>query len=82
MNFVGFISFLDSTKEDRRTTVVEFAVIADWFISVTEFYRQEVMTGDYDGTEILINVFEFDQLGQYESDKLVETVSIMNPYYQ
>lgn len=90
--FIGAIAFLDSKKEDRRTAVMDFEIAAEWFNSVKEFFAQEVMTGNYDGTEVLVNVYEYGgKKGIYSSissaefivdtDNLVVSKSIMNPYY-
>lgn len=90
MKLVGAIAFLDSmTKENRTTTVMPFDVASDWFQSVREFYRPMVMTGDYDGTEILVTMYEYKgKLGYYSpvddfdfTGAVVHSMSIMNPYY-
>ena len=89
MKFVGFIAFLDSEKEDRQTTVMDFAIAADWYISVTDFFQQMVMTGEYDGTEVLVNLHQYFGPAEpfqpsydavFDSDTLERTISIKNPY--
>lgn len=87
MRFFGAIAFLDSTREDRVTAVTNFEVISDWYQSVKEFFPQEVMSGDYDGTEIMISVYEYRGHDgvitefDYDSDRLVGHMTIRNPYY-
>lgn len=93
MKFIGVITFLESAEKEndsRETAVMPFDVAADWFQSVTEFHKQAVMVGDYDGTEVLINVFQYngsvDFYGrpdhpEFDSDMLIHSVSIPNPYY-
>lgn len=93
MKLIGMITFLDSAeRENRQTAVMSFGIAADWFKSVKEFMTQEVMTGNYDGTEIMISVFQYDGPASqfdfvpesefhYDSTNLVESYSIMNPYW-
>lgn len=86
MRFFGAIAFLDSTREDRVTAVTNFEVISDWYQSVKDFFLQEVMSGDYDGTEITISVYEYRGHDgvitrfDYDSDRLVGHTTIRNPY--
>lgn len=76
--YIGQIEFVGSSKLGRTTLVMEFGLMLDWFKSVVEFHKGEVMTGHYNGTEVVISVFEASNDGY--SDRLLETVSIMNPY--
>lgn len=81
MKFFGVIEFLDSpTREGRQTNSADFETIGDWHSSVVEYFTQEVNCGDYDGTEILVNVYVTSG-GQMDTDNLVSSKSILNPYY-
>lgn len=88
--FIGAIAFLDSEKEDRRTAVMTFEIMTDWFQSVLEFHRQAVKLGDFDGTEILVNVYEYSGTHKpfegvhpymFDSQDLIHSESIRNPYH-
>ena len=90
MRLIGMITFLDSLCEGRSTAVMDFRIASDWFQSVREYFQQEVMTGRYDGSEIMISVFEYKgsegifgrpENFEFDSDNLVQSLSIMNPYY-
>lgn len=88
MKFFGAIEFLDSpTREGRQTNPTDFETIGDWNASVVEYFTQEVNCQEYDGSEILINVYALAP-GETEvtyfdinSDQLVSSKSIRNPYY-
>jgi hypothetical protein len=89
--FVGAIAFLDSEsgKEGRLTLVMSFGLAAEWVASVKEYYTQEVMSGNYDGSEVLVTVYEYvGQADVYEratfwnyDTNVVGSLSINNPYY-
>lgn len=91
MKFIGAIAFLDTVNhENRDTTVMNFDVASDWFASVKEHWTQAVMTGAFDGTEVLINVYQYDGSAKYfervENEEYTQAIvvkshSIMNPYY-
>ncbi|MFG2268089.1 hypothetical protein [Streptomyces sp. NPDC048720] len=95
MNFkyIGAIGYLDSAdreNESRLTGIMGFRVASDWFESVVAYCQGMTRAGDYDGSEILINVYayagprtEFESSAGIEIDRLglVQTVSIKNPYY-
>ena len=58
-SFIGAIAFLDSAERENRITVpMGFIQMADWLDYVIEFYKGEVMGRYYDGTEILISVYQ------------------------
>lgn len=76
--YVGQIEFIGSSRLSRTTAVMEFGVMVDWFKSVVEYHRPMVNVGDYDGTEIVISVFE--HIPDMDCDRLLDMVSIMNPY--
>ena len=79
MKFFGVIEFLDSlTREGRQTNPTTFEIIGDWQRSVVDYFTQEANCGDYDGSEILINVYA---LTSGQDDQLVSSNSIRNPYY-
>lgn len=75
--FVGAIAFLDSDVPDRITKPGEFEVISDWFISVRDYFTQEVITGNYDGTAVLITVYK----GTAYDGEVMGSLVIANPYY-
>lgn len=89
MKFIGAIAFLDSTREDRQTKVMSFMIGADWFNSVRSYFLHETNAGNYDGTEILVNLYEYKGDAEvfaegeidYDSSLLIESSSIKNPYY-
>jgi hypothetical protein len=88
MKFIGVIAFLDSVeRQNRITTQMSFEVMVDWVSSVIEFYRQDVRTGEFDGTEILVQVYEFNpernsdiENWDYDSDDIMDSIIIPNPY--
>lgn len=87
MQFIGAIAFLDSAERtDRVTNVMQFEVMTDWFTSVRDYFQEEVRTGFYDGSEILVTVYQFEGNRpvtdfDYDSERVIDSLSIMNPYY-
>lgn len=81
MQYYGIIEFADSdTRESRETLITNFSTISDWWQSVREYFRQEVMNGHYDGSAIAICVFQ--QETETTISTCIEKVVINNPYYK
>lgn len=74
MNFIGTVAFNGSSAPNRETLPSTFSVISDWWTSVIEYYRQEVMTGNYDGHSITVTIIEV------QSGLSIESVRIENPW--
>src|SRR5678815_3890913 len=57
--FIGEIIFRGHpTKADRHTNVMTFEVMCDWMVSCNDHFREMLEAGDYDGDEIVVNVYE------------------------
>lgn len=73
MNFIGFVTFNGSNAQSRETLPATFDVISDWYQSVVEYYKQEVITGNYDGYHVTVSVTTTDA-------ELVIDTTIENPW--
>lgn len=74
MNFIGCITFNGSDAKGRETNAAPFGIIADWYSSVVDYYRQEVITGNYDGYHITVSVIN------QETNLVIEEICIENPW--
>lgn len=58
--FVGAITFCGSyVHDDRATRVMDFGTMVDWMKSAHDYFAQMVLAGDYDGSEIFIDIYEY-----------------------
>lgn len=74
MKFTGCLTFDGANVEGRSTNAASFPVISDWYQSVVDYYRQEVMTGNYDGFAVIVTILNSET---YEE---VHSLTIENPW--
>lgn len=73
--FVGTITFCGSyVRQDRATNVMTFDVMVDWMKSCADHFEQMVVAGDYDGSEIFIDVYEYQ--GGLVSDSIYTNLRV------
>jgi len=84
LRFIGRLDFPYSQKADRLTAPMSFETMCDWASSVDEFFRQAIAAGDYDGTEVIVRIYEYTEGTVHENltkGKLIDSNVIDNPDY-
>lgn len=88
--YFGVVEFLGSEERESRTTsVMDFELTAEWLRVTEETYRDVIMSGQYDGYEIVVLVYEYcGDEGKFgpvvgwdvDSEKVLVRKEFMNPY--
>lgn len=81
LGFVATITFCGSSRADRITKIMDFATMVDWAKSAAEYFTQMVEAGDFDGSEVFVDIYEYlggDPLDCTEWPNIVDQFVIDN----